>query len=240
MSLNRLTQPGVTAMNDWLDSVQNEPVEAPPATLINLGQFVEPTGYGRIAEPIEFRSRFEWGQYAMKLFGDTPDAQIQADGGMWAWLTLIYFDQVCPPVGGIRRIRQRARYIPTGTDFRTYYRHLLAGPWQILAAHRDDPVRTQALLGGEISKPGDLYEQMASRMELATSATVLSLLNALYLDSTTGHRKRGAGGAGRGSPRRLADVLMQLDMTFDIYAMPLERLLKLLPKEFDRFRTDNL
>ena len=81
MSLNRLTQPGVTAMNDWLDSVQNEPVEAPPATLINLGQFVVPTGYGRIAEPIEFRSRFEWGQYAMKLFGDTPDAQIQADDG---------------------------------------------------------------------------------------------------------------------------------------------------------------
>ena len=29
---------------------------------------------------------------------------------------------------------------------------------------------------------------------------------------------------------------MQLELTFDIYAMPMEKLLKMLPREFERFR----
>ncbi len=237
MTLNRLTPRGLGEMNRWLDSSQNLPASPVPEELLNPGQFVEITGFGSIAEPRSFETRFDWASYALQLMHGAPDSQVQLDAGMWAWLTLVYFEQVCPASGGIRKIGQRARYVPTGTDYRTYYRHLLAGPWQILAAHRDEPERARAVLGGALHKPGDLYEQLASRMELATSSTVLSLTNALYLNAETGRRKRGSGGAGRGSPRRLAEVLMQLDLTFDIYAMPMDRLLKLLPKEFDRFRT---
>lgn len=236
MSLYRLTARGVVEMNRWLDSIQNQPTTGVPEELVNLGRLVEASGYGDIAEPRLFGTRFDWATYALTLTGSAADVRVQSDAGLWAWLTLVYFDQVCPPSAGIRKLGQRARYVPTGTDFRTYYRHLLAGPWQILAAHRDEPERARAVLGGALHKPGDLYEQVASRMELATSATVLSLSNALYLDAQTGRRKRGSGGAGKGSPRRLAEVLLQLDLTFDIYAMPMEKLLRLLPKEFDRFK----
>ncbi len=223
-------------MNRWLDAIQNERATSVPEELVNPGALVESTGYGDIAEPRVFETRFDWATYSLSLMGNAPDIRVQADSGMWAWLTLVYFDQVCPTSNGVRKLGQRARYVPTGTDYRTYYRHLLAGPWQILTAHRDNPERARALLGGSLHKPGEIYEQIASRMELATSATVLSLSNSLYVDQSTGRRKKGSGGAGRGSPRRLAEVLMQLDLTFDIYAMPMDRLLKLLPKEFERFR----
>lgn len=236
MTLNRLTTKGIAEMNRWLDSIHNQPPTGVPEELMNPGPLVESTSYGDIAEPRIFGTRFDWANYALSLTGSATDAQVQTDVGLWAWLTLIYFDQVCPPKAGVRKVGQRARYVPTGSDYRTYYRHLLAGPWQILSAHRDERERARAVLGGSLNTPGDLYEQMASRMELATSATVLSLSNALYLDIHSGRRKRGSGGAGKGSPRRLAEVLMQLDLTFDIYAMPMEKLLRLLPKEFERFR----
>jgi hypothetical protein len=42
---------------------------------------------------------------------------------------------------------------------------------------------------------------------------------------------------GAGCARRLADVLKQFDVTWDLYAMTTDGLLGLLPGEFDRFRT---
>lgn len=58
----------------------------------------------------------------------------------------------------------------------------------------------------------------------------------LYVDPSTGKAKSGAGGKGPGSARRLADMVNQLDLTWDLYAMFPKGLLTLLPKEFDRFR----
>jgi hypothetical protein len=38
------------------------------------------------------------------------------------------------------------------------------------------------------------------------------------------------------SPRRLATVRKQLDVTWDLYEVPSERLVRMLPKDFDRFK----
>jgi hypothetical protein len=236
VKLLRLTSAGIAEMNGWLDAIHGQPPLAVPAEFFVAGRLAEQTGYGSEIEPREFSSRFEWAEYINQKLSGVPDSRLQADTGLWSWLTLVYFDLVAPPSSTQRKLGQRARYVPTGTDFRTYYRHLLAGPWQIFAAHRDDPDRTRATLAGKVDKPGELYEQLASRMELATSATVQATAKVLYLDSSTGRLKRGAGGQGPGSPRRLADTLMQFDRTFDIYAMPVSALVKLLPREFERFR----
>jgi len=39
-----------------------------------------------------------------------------------------------------------------------------------------------------------------------------------------------------GTPRWLSDVLQQFDLAYDLQAIPANRLLNILPKEFDRFR----
>lgn len=236
MNLMRLTSHGIAEMNRWLDEIQGQPSLPVPSEFLDAGQLAEPTGYDAEVEVRGFTSRFDWAQYVNAQLVGVPDSRIQADKGMWAWLTLVYFDLVAPPAGAVRKLGQRARYVPTGSDFRTYYRHLLAGPWQIFAAHRDDPERTRATLAGRLDRPGELYEQLASRMELATSSTVQATAKALYMDGATGRLRRGAGGQGPGSPRRFADTLMQFDRTFDIYAMPVASLVRLLPQEFDRFK----
>lgn len=234
--LRRLNGEGLRAMHEWLDEAART-AHAIPIELTSSDRFSEPTGIDRELVNRSFSSRLEWGLHALELFSSSRVAEIASDAGLWSWLTLKYFDQLCPMrASGERTLGQRARYVPTGSDYRTYYRHLLAGPWRVVVAHADDPSRASGLLAGPLNRPGELYEQIASRMELATSVTVLPVVNALYFNAAEGSLKRGAGGSGRGSPRRLADVLMQLDLTFDIYAMPVHRLLGMLPAEFDRFR----
>jgi hypothetical protein len=48
--------------------------------------------------------------------------------------------------------------------------------------------------------------------------------------------KKGSGGKGGGSARRLSDVLKQFNMNYDFYAIKSDDLINLLPKEFDRFK----
>ena len=52
-------------------------------------------------------------------------------------------------------------------------------------------------------------------------------------DSTRGESRSTAP---PGSLYRLLDVLDQLSMTYDVYGMAAERILPLLPPEFDRFK----
>ena len=60
-----------------------------------------------------------------------------------------------------------------------------------------------------------------------------------YVDPKTGKAKKGSGGAGPGSPRRLtAAYLNQIDLTVDYRGMSAEQVLRILPREFDKFKTE--
>jgi hypothetical protein len=232
-----MTRTGLELMHGWLDQLAGEGTGEVPAELLEGAATTEPVHPPVEVEPRTFASRFEWGRYIDEKLAPLPPGPLQSDPGLWAWLTLFYFDQVCPADGnGRRKVGARARYIPTGSDFRTYYRHLLEAPWRVVRAHRDDPGRALVVLAGALDKPGEAAEQLVARTDLVTSPTVMAVATKLYIDPATRRIKRGGGGSGRGSPRRLADVLLQFDRTFDIYQMPADQLLGLLPGEFARFR----
>ena len=120
-------------------------------------------------------------------------------------------------------------------DYRKYYRHLVAGPYLIYRAHRDNPSRVLAVLAGPVNQPGDIAEQLASRQEIVTNKAAMALATTLYISPSTQRPKKGAAGRGPGSARRFADILNQFDLTWDLYAMQVEAMLKMMPPEFKRF-----
>ena len=237
MRLHRLTEAGLQQFNDFLDSLQTDiPMEWPEHVLTDptTSQSVEPQ---LEIERVAFDNRFEAGRYLNEVLGNAGIPGLIQDKGLWAWLSLFYFDQLCPPKAeGRRKPGERARWIPAVGNFRKYYRHLLAGPYRIYRAHRDNPERAFGLLCNPVCKPGDIAEQLAARQELVTNAAIVDAATALYVDPASRQPKRGAAGRGGGSARRLADVLNQFDLTWDLYAMDTEEILGLLPSEFDRFR----
>ena len=184
-------------------------------------------------EARSFVNRFAAGEYLHSLFGDSNIFNLDEDRGIWAWLSAFFFDQLCP-VG--TKPGMEYRWVPAVNSFRNYYRHLLAGPYFIYRAHQDNPQLALAVLATPLHRPGDIVEQLASRQELVTNHSVMAAATRLYIGED-GLPKPRAAGRGAGSARRLADVLTQLDLTWDLYDLSTEKLLELLPAEFDEFKT---
>jgi hypothetical protein len=180
-----------------------------------------------------FTSRLEAAEYLTNKLGGLTNVNYNA--GLWAWLALFYFDQVCPSnETGNRNVGEEARYIPGSVSWR-YYRHLLAGPFRIFQLHGQG---SKLLLTGPLDELGDFTEQLASRQELITNRAILGAATDLYFDPQRERPKRGAASTRRkpGTLRRFVDLVQQLDLTYDLYLLDPNGLVKLLPPEFDRWR----
>lgn len=238
MRLRRFNADGISTFAAYRGRLALEPALPPPIHLLEDPALSEPVPADVDVPARGFRNRLEAGRSFNELLDAARISSPEKDAGLWAWLTLFYFDEVCPPDGrGVRDPKDdEARLVPKLDNFQRFYRHLLLGPYLIVRAHRDNPERAIALLCNPLWQPGEIAEQLASRKELVTNHAVAEAATRLYYDPATGSFKRGAGTKTRGAPRRLADLLNQLDLTYYLYGMTADELLALLPKEFDRFR----
>ena len=237
MKLRRFNVDGVTTFANYRSRLALEPTLAPPMELLEDPALTELVP-GEIEVPKRsFTNRLEAGKFLNELLDGARIHLPERDKGLWAWLTLFYFDEVCPADGhGRRNPRDEARLVPILDNFQRFYRHLLVGPFLIVRAHRDQPERAIAMLCNPLRTPGEIVEQLASRKELVTNRAVVELATQLYYDPATGSFKRGAGSSVKGAPRRLAALFNQLDLTWYLYGMTADEVLSLLPKEFNRFR----
>jgi hypothetical protein len=235
--VRRLNRAGIARLIEFLDSLRTDAPQGVPSGILTHPDTSEALAADVEVQPQTFGTRFAAAQYLNERFTAAGIQNVEADCGLWAWLALFYFEELCPPgAGGRRKPGEQARWIPDVNNYQRYYRHLLAGPYRIYRAHRDDPGRALALLCGPLDRPGDIVEQLASRQEIVTNRGIMACATRLYIDPASNRPKRGAGSKGAGSPRRLADVLNQFDVTWDLYSLTADGLIGLLPREFDRFR----
>jgi hypothetical protein len=236
MKVRRLTAKGIEQLSAFLDSLNTPTPQGVPSWLLDNEETSGALEIDIDVQATAFSNRFELAKYLDSKLTDSGLKNLERDTALWAWLTLFCFDQLCPvEKDGSRKPGERARYIPAVEDYRKYYRHLVAGPYSIYRAHRDDPSRVLAVLAGPVDKPGDIAEQLASRQEIVTNKAAMALATSLYIDSVTQKAKKGAAGRGPGSARRFADVLNQFDLTWDLYAMQMPAMLNMMPSEFKRF-----
>ena len=225
---------GVRAFKEHLDDVRAGITADAPVQLIEMDSLSVAVP-GEITVPEwAFSTRFELGSALYGLFNE-PGLQNYGDqAGVYSWLSAVYFDELCPGTDTGRKPGEAARWIPKEDDFRRYYRHLLAGPEGIYRTHAAEPQIAMAVLAQPPYRPGDVVEQLSARQELISNRTVMAVATRLYVRN--GAIRKGAAGKGAGSARRLANVLDQLDLTYDLYDLEPDGLLQLLPAEFDTFR----
>jgi hypothetical protein len=230
MKLGRLNERGIERLSRFLDSLTGEAAEPYPAEILDDPDTSESVAAMEVTVR-SFRTRLETAEYLYELLTAARVPSPETDRGLWAWLALFYFEQLCPPGrNGHRRPGERPRWIPVVGDFRRYYRHLLAGPYRVFKAHRDEPERTLALLCGPPNEVSNVYRELAGRQGLVTNPAVVEAATRLYYDRSKRRLKRGA------QARRFAEVLMQLDVAWDLHSMSAEELIEMLPPEFARFR----
>lgn len=234
MQARRLTKEGIDRFEDFLERLKGNPNSRLPTHALTDDRLSEAVDVRLYVEPLEAESRMEVAEQVFRLLRRDPET-LRIDKGFWCWLSLYWFNDLCPVINGMRVPGDRYRWIAELNNTRRAYKHILAGPYQIYRAHRDDPDRAKALLCGPIHQQGELLAQIASRPSLVTCRAVVGVATRLYYDEEHDRTRRGCGGKGPGSARRFADILSQLDLTWDLHSLTVDELLKLLPDEFNRF-----
>ena len=242
MDVRRLNTTGLAQFRAFLSGLRttDHPHDAPidiltsPSTSAGLR-------FGIPAErPIAITSKMDMALYLNELLAPLNREDTLLNNGLWSWLGIFMFDIICPvnPNDGTRRIREDWYYVfqPDDglPDYQTYYRHLLYTPYFLYLSFHGEAGR--ALLAGSPSVGGDMTEQIASRQEYISCRPVLEALDHLYYDDDSGKVKTGATDRNRdGNVRRYVSFLQQIDSTYDLYGMSYEKILDLLPSEFNEW-----
>lgn len=242
MNIRRLNEQGIARFINFLNSLNGSSPMPYPSALLIEPEVTEEIHPSISIEQRNFDSRYLAAEYFYKVFNGAGLTGIEHDRGLWAWLSLFYFEDLCPlNARGQRKPGERARWIPEVGFFWRYYRHLLAGPYRIYAAHNDSPERAFLVLCGPLHQPGDIVEQIASRQEIITNSEIMQAATKLYYDPSQKKPKRGAAGKDtKGTVRRFTDILNQFDVTWDLYSINSDDLIGMLPEEFSRFVTKRI
>jgi hypothetical protein len=204
----------------------------PPWTLLEDATCTVELSVEAWVERRAFASRWGVGEYLWGQLAGVPGEEVEGHRGLWAWLSLFYFDQVCP-ARPERRPGADYRHVPD-FSFRYRYRHLLYGPYAVYRRHKGHAI---LVLSGPLHIEQAVYQEITSRLDLIASRGVMEAVNALYLDRRRGVPKRGVQSTAQpGTLRRFVRVLQQLDVTYDIYGMSGKEIVDLLPPEFDPWR----
>ena len=184
--------------------------------------------------PAEYETTKEMAEAILGSIGDRELFVLLPLEGLWAWLTFIFRDALFKcDAEGKRKLGEIYRWDPSDpNDWQKSQRHLVRMPVQLLDFLGDD---ADHLLCGHPSILPEIREQLTSQQDMF-SKTFQHVARSLYFDDANRKLKRGAGGKGPGSPRRLARVRQQLNVTWELEDLNHERIIGMLPDEFERFK----
>jgi hypothetical protein len=233
--IRALNEKGIQKFREYLNGLREGLTREPPAGLLKEPSYSSIVMKGLEVENRIFNSKLQIAKYLFENFQMLPSSQLEENVGLWSWLSLYYFEQLCPADNsGARNPGQDSRHI-LDLDYRLYRYHLLFGPYNIYRLHGE---KTPLLLSSPLYETSKFFLELSARQGFITNKGIIEAASLLYFDPFSGKPKRGAAGGARkpGSLLRFIDVVQQLDLTYDLYSITGGEVLELLPSEFDEWR----
>jgi hypothetical protein len=232
-TLRKLSIEGVKKFEFYLDDLRKGKYNDPPRVLLDDPAYSEVLPWSVEVETKEFKSRYDMGTYLVTALAPSDQKSISHDIGVWTWLSLFYFDQLCPKgAGDVRTPRETYNYI-LSKDFRHRERHAIRTTYYFVKNYNGKVV---FMFSKGLSKRGEIIEQLSQRQDFLKSRGVIEAASFLYTDSAKNTFRRGAAGKGKGAARRFVKVIKQFDTTYDLFHLSGDQLIQLLPKEFEKFK----
>ena len=243
MEIRRLTREGIEEFKHWLEGDRNEEGKV---KILSEPLYSEHFIEKEIDENRSFESRYDFGLYLNEVLLDEDFNRLMSreSDGMWAWIALLFFDQL---VSG--DVRKYHHYIVErhGQQGSLAYRQ---GPRCAFELARIHGINAKVCLSGSMGRFGDMTEQLASRQKLVRNKAFFQVAYDLFFDGDKLKRgssskpkpikKRKPGDrTGFGSARRLAVALDRLDLLFDTEVMSGTEFEGLLPREFSRWMSES-
>lgn len=246
MILGKLTDLGIEYFIKFLSDIRSGSNPEYPHYIFENEKYSIPYGDGETEINCKvFDTKLDLVQEIDTILKNPDRKDVESDTHLWAWFALFYFDSIAKKndKGEYVLDSDNIGFIPNTTLWNRYYRHKILGPYLIYKMHHNHIQETYPLLKTPPYTHGELMENVSGSQKLVSNRTVMELINRLYWDSKNQVLKKGHGSkpgkkgkAGAGSIRRLTVFLNQLNMTYDLYSIPIETLLGLLPAEYNRFR----
>lgn len=244
--IRRLNDAGISRFSSYVVSLAEDPTLDPPKEILFDDEWsekapfiakIETQPFGRA-----FASAYELGDYLCStVLISLQKSDLSNDYRLWNWLALYLFDELCPSIDGNRKPLEISAYILAKEySYQRYYRHIVRSAWGLVAVHGD---RSKVLLVPGTKHPvpvavrAEPQMQISATQQFVESKNIVRLAYELYFDEKTDKLKAGSSAKDDGGPRRFVSVLNQFDLTYDLEDPPIDTLLQLLPKEFDRFKS---
>ena len=125
MLARKLTQSGIEQFDAFIASLKQHPTADAPLDLLTESATSEPIDVEIEAQVRRFRSRLEIAEHLTRLLRiDT--STLRTDAGFWCWLSLYWFESLCPVVKERWNPGNSFRWIADLEDPRKTCRHILA------------------------------------------------------------------------------------------------------------------
>lgn len=238
--VQQLTPAGVQAAREYLATLRAGPVDTPfPAELLTATPYAAPLEPAAWVVDRSFANRRAAGRYLSECLHPLPLEQAVGNAGLWAWLGMFYFNRMVdkddaghPRLG---RDADVAYLLDPVRKSRGENRNRLRLAYETYVRHGEN---AWFMLNQPVTAMEQLAERLSGKPIAFRSPGIVKLAHLLYADPVIGSTKEGYGGGGQdqrrpGNLMRFIDVIDQLYMTYDVYGMTAEELLKLLPPEFE-------
>ena len=238
--LRCLTGDGIAEFALYLQQLNARGDQPPPRALLTDDSFSTAFGLGDVVlEPRGFESRREFAEYIDGCFRKAGLHVEVDEPGMWEWLSLYYFDAVCPVVKGLRKPGVAGRHLLTDANLRRRHRHLLRAPYLLLRRYEGGSNgELDLLLGYRLPVHGIAATHLGERARLMTSRGALVAASWLYYDRVAEKPKVGYSDDHNGL-RAYCKFIRNLPDCFDVSALSAESVIALLPTKFEEWVEDS-
>jgi hypothetical protein len=241
--LRALTKEGLELFRSWLDRSERigrtrGTSEPPPTEILCDEKYSRPLNLVGALLQRRFERKYDLGMEICKVLGQKNAEKIINMPNVWAWLSLFFYESTFPQKNGRWITGDNSRHLIQTIQGRKQdqsHRHLVKSAVTNVLRFREYAV---VLMGTEIGQ-SKIEEQVMSRrvdQPLAHHKEFVKTLHGLYWDADADDLKSGARGEGPGSIMHMIDLLTQFDLTFDISSLEVDHFMRLLPKDFDKFR----
>ncbi len=234
MILRQFLPAGIQAFQGFLVACRESPRTPVPRRLLEDETMTETIKPSMTVEPKRFATRCDAAVYLSTLLGPPLiESNVAANAGLWTWLSLFFFDEVCPAADGYRTLKNDYSYVLDPKNPRHFYRHLLFIAWHVL---RIAPNHNRLFLNVPVSSFDEVTKIIMERLYLTRIPCLFEVLDRLYWDERRGRARAGIVTRETVKPgdlrHRLPIRVRQLEKTYDLFSLNADQLIELLGAEF--------
>ena len=235
-----LTADGIDEFGRYLKKLRAQGDLPPPRALLTDDACSVASTLGDVSvEPRDFASRRDFAEYIDNRFLEAGVFVDADEPGMWEWLSLFFFDAVCPPNrDGIRTPGVEGRHLLRDPDARRRHRHLLRSPYLLFRQYAGGADgELDLLLGYALPVHGVAATHIGERHRIMASPGALVAASRLYFDRATQQPRLGYSHNENGL-RAYCKFINNLPECFDLSATSADTIIALLPRKFETWMAD--